>query len=146
MSGIGKAVAQNLARQGAHVVLHGRDQARGEALAKEIAAEGDTARFVAADLTDAEDTLRLAAEAGAVDVLVSNAGLYEFTPTAPRPESPRREHLRHRRGSSAVARPSRRVTCDVWPRRWLRRCGGPQLVHGDSGRLPRPMCFVGGRV
>ncbi|WP_307847723.1 SDR family NAD(P)-dependent oxidoreductase [Streptomyces durocortorensis] len=32
MSGIGKAVAQNLARQGAHVVLHGRDQARGEAL------------------------------------------------------------------------------------------------------------------
>ncbi|MFE6697937.1 SDR family NAD(P)-dependent oxidoreductase [Streptomyces sp. NPDC057718] len=81
-SGIGKAVAQNLARQGAHVVLHGRDQARGEALVKEIAAEGGTARFVAADLTDAEDTLRLAAEAGAVDVLVSNAGLYEFTPTA----------------------------------------------------------------
>lgn len=81
-SGIGKAVAQKLARQGADVVLHGRDQARGEALVKEIVAEGGTARFVAADLTDAADTLRLAAEAGAVDVLVSNAGLYEFTPTA----------------------------------------------------------------
>ncbi|MFE6698673.1 SDR family NAD(P)-dependent oxidoreductase [Streptomyces sp. NPDC057718] len=36
-SGIGKAVAQNLARQGAHVVLRGRDQARGEALVKETA-------------------------------------------------------------------------------------------------------------
>ncbi|MFJ6512946.1 SDR family NAD(P)-dependent oxidoreductase [Streptomyces sp. NPDC091406] len=36
-SGIGKAVAQNLPRQGAHVVLHGRDQARGEALVKETA-------------------------------------------------------------------------------------------------------------
>ncbi|MGW3431335.1 SDR family NAD(P)-dependent oxidoreductase [Streptomyces melanosporofaciens] len=81
-SGIGKAIALNLARQGAEVVLHGRDQARGAALVKEIAAEGGAARFVTADLTDAEDTLRLAAEAGAVDILVSNAGLYEFAPTA----------------------------------------------------------------
>ncbi|MEU9955128.1 SDR family oxidoreductase [Streptomyces sp. NPDC050982] len=81
-SGIGKAVAQNLARQGATVVLHGRDQARGEALVKEIAAEGGAARFVAADLTDSADTLRLATAAGAVDILVSNAGLYEFAPTA----------------------------------------------------------------
>ncbi|MFJ2557750.1 MULTISPECIES: SDR family NAD(P)-dependent oxidoreductase [unclassified Streptomyces] len=81
-AGIGKAVAQNLARQGAQVVLHGRDQARGEALVTEIAAEGGTARFIAADLTDAADTLRLAAEAGAVDVLVNNAGLYDFAPTA----------------------------------------------------------------
>ena len=81
-SGIGKAVAQSLARQGADVVLHGRDQARGEALVKEISAEGGSARFVAADLADAEDTLRLAAQAGEVDILVNNAGLYEFTPTA----------------------------------------------------------------
>ncbi|WP_413809727.1 SDR family NAD(P)-dependent oxidoreductase [Streptomyces sp. OE57] len=81
-SGIGKAVAQNLARQGAKVVLHGRDQARGEALVKEIAAEGGAARFVAADLTDSADTLRLASEAGDVDILVNSAGLYEFTPTA----------------------------------------------------------------
>ncbi|KAA0940923.1 SDR family NAD(P)-dependent oxidoreductase [Streptomyces apricus] len=81
-SGIGRAVAQNLARQGATVVLHGRDRARGEALVKEIAADGGTARFVAADLADAEDTLRLAAEAGAVDILVNSAGLYEFAPTA----------------------------------------------------------------
>ncbi|MEV2214732.1 SDR family oxidoreductase [Streptomyces sp. NPDC050997] len=80
-SGIGKAVAQCLARQGAEVVLHGRDRGRGEALAKEIAHEGGTARFVAADLTDAEDTLRLASRAGDVDILVSNAGLYEFAPT-----------------------------------------------------------------
>ncbi|CAM5345851.1 hypothetical protein SCYAM73S_05880 [Streptomyces cyaneofuscatus] len=63
-------------------MLHGRDRTRGEALVEEIAAEGGSARFVAADLTDAEDTLRLAAEAGAVDILVSNAGLYEFAPTA----------------------------------------------------------------
>lgn len=81
-SGIGKAIARNLAAQGAHVVLHGRDQARGEALVKEIETEGGSARFIAADLTDADDTLRLAAEAGAVDILVNSAGLYEFAPTA----------------------------------------------------------------
>ncbi|MFJ5272664.1 SDR family NAD(P)-dependent oxidoreductase [Streptomyces sp. NPDC088358] len=81
-SGIGKAVAQSLAGQGATIVLHGRDRARGEALAKEMAAEGGTARFISADLTDAQDTLRLAAEAGDVDILVSNAGLYEFAPTS----------------------------------------------------------------
>ncbi|BCY09120.1 SDR family NAD(P)-dependent oxidoreductase [Actinoplanes sp. L3-i22] len=81
-SGIGKAIAQHLARLGADVVLHGRDHARGEALVKEIAADGGTARFVAADLADAQDTLRLAAAAGEVDILVSSAGLYEFAPTA----------------------------------------------------------------
>ncbi|SME87843.1 SDR family NAD(P)-dependent oxidoreductase [Streptomyces sp. Amel2xC10] len=81
-SGIGKAVAQNLARQGAYVVLHGRDQVRGAALVKEIETEGGGARFVAADLADADDTLRLAAAAGAVDILVNSAGLYEFAPTA----------------------------------------------------------------
>ncbi|WNI22030.1 SDR family oxidoreductase [Streptomyces sp. ITFR-16] len=81
-SGIGRAVAQSLARQGAEVVLHGRDRGRGEALVKEIARQGGSARFVAADLTDAEETLRLAAEAGDVDILVNNAGLFEFAPTA----------------------------------------------------------------
>ncbi|MEU4044480.1 SDR family NAD(P)-dependent oxidoreductase [Streptomyces antibioticus] len=81
-SGIGKAVARKLARQGAYVVLHGRDHVRGAALVKEIETEGGSARFVAADLADADDTLRLAAEAGAVDILVNSAGLYEFAPTA----------------------------------------------------------------
>ncbi|GAA2513653.1 SDR family NAD(P)-dependent oxidoreductase [Winogradskya humida] len=81
-SGIGSAIALSLARQGAGIVLHGRDEARGAAAVKEITAEGGIARFVAADLTDAEDTLRLARETGDVDILVSNAGLYEFAPTS----------------------------------------------------------------
>ncbi|MGW2483878.1 SDR family NAD(P)-dependent oxidoreductase [Streptomyces sp. NPDC001571] len=81
-SGIGRAIAQNLAAQGASLVLHGRDQSRGEALAQQIETEGGSARFVAADLADADDTLRLADEAGAVDILVNSAGLYEFAPTA----------------------------------------------------------------
>ncbi|WP_413098751.1 SDR family oxidoreductase [Streptomyces sp. Inha503] len=41
---------------------------------KEIAELGGSARFIAADLADAEGTLRLASEAGEVDILVNNAG------------------------------------------------------------------------
>lgn len=82
-AGIGRAVAQRLAEQGAEVVLHGRDRTRGEALAKTIEQAGGSARFIAADLADAEDTLRLASEAGDIDILVNNAGVFTaFTPTA----------------------------------------------------------------
>lgn len=80
-SGIGRAIAQRLAGQGAQIVLHGRDRARGDAAVEEITLKGGSARFVAADLVDAEDTLRLAAEAGDVDILVNSAGLYDFAPT-----------------------------------------------------------------
>ena len=59
-SGIGKAVAQELARQGAEVVVHGRDVSRGQAVADEIIAEGGEARFVAADLTEMSGLDRLA--------------------------------------------------------------------------------------
>jgi NAD(P)-dependent dehydrogenase (short-subunit alcohol dehydrogenase family) len=80
-SGIGRAIALRLAGLGAEVVAHGRDVARGTRLVGEIAALGGRARFVEADLTDVDDTLRLAAEAGQVDILVNNAGVYAFTST-----------------------------------------------------------------
>jgi NAD(P)-dependent dehydrogenase (short-subunit alcohol dehydrogenase family) len=80
-SGIGRAVAELLAQHGAHVVVHGRDPQRGAELVNEIAADGGSARFVAADLGDSRDVERLAREAGEVDILVNNAGIYELTPT-----------------------------------------------------------------
>ena len=80
-AGIGRAVAMRLAENGAQVVVHGRDARRGTELVSAIADRGGRARFVAADLTDAEDVERLAAEAGPVDILVNNAGVYEFTST-----------------------------------------------------------------
>ena len=49
-SGIGKAAAEELGRHGAEVIVHGRDSARGGAVADAITAEGGKARFVAADL------------------------------------------------------------------------------------------------
>lgn len=80
-SGIGREVAHKLAADGFAVLVHGRDEARGAAVVDEIIAAGGAARFVAADLTDAAATERLAEEAGDVDVLVNNAGFSWFGPT-----------------------------------------------------------------
>ena len=68
-SGIGRAVALQLARDGAEVVVHGRDAARGAETVEEITAPGGKARFVAADLGDADDVQRLASDVGDARVL-----------------------------------------------------------------------------
>jgi 3-oxoacyl-[acyl-carrier protein] reductase len=69
--GIGRAIATELARAGAAVIVgyrSGRDEA--EALASELGA-----RAVQADVSSAEDAARLVEEAGSLDILVNNAGL-----------------------------------------------------------------------
>jgi 3-oxoacyl-[acyl-carrier protein] reductase len=69
--GIGRAIAVELARAGAAVVVGYRSgQEEGEALAQEIGG-----RAVQADVSVAEDAARLVAEAGDLDILVNNAGL-----------------------------------------------------------------------
>src|SRR3954462_12668672 len=81
-SGIGRAVALQLARDGAEVLVHGRDAARGAETVQEIEASGGKASFVAADLGDGADVQRLANDVGDVDILINNAGISAFTPTA----------------------------------------------------------------
>ncbi|MDN3359613.1 SDR family oxidoreductase [Actinomadura sp. DC4] len=81
-SGIGRAIALALAADGHHVIVHGRDPARGAATVEVIEQAGGHARFVAADLTDVAGVRRLAAEAGDVDVLVNNGGRSWFGPTS----------------------------------------------------------------
>jgi NAD(P)-dependent dehydrogenase (short-subunit alcohol dehydrogenase family) len=80
-SGIGRATALALAREGFDVIVHGRDPQRGAATVDEITAAGGRARFIAADLSDAADVERLASAAGEVDVLVNNGGFSWFGPT-----------------------------------------------------------------
>jgi len=86
-SGIGRAVALALGARGAHVVVSGRDTARGEATVDAVRAAGGQADFVAADLVDAASARSLAERAnelggGRVDVLVNCAGIFPFGPTA----------------------------------------------------------------
>jgi NAD(P)-dependent dehydrogenase (short-subunit alcohol dehydrogenase family) len=79
-SGIGRATAVVFAREGAAVVLTGRDAARGADVVREIEEGGGRARFVRADVTRAEDCRRAVAETveafGRLDVLFNNAGVY----------------------------------------------------------------------
>ncbi|MGC5022776.1 SDR family NAD(P)-dependent oxidoreductase [Micromonospora sp. DT47] len=84
-SGIGRAVAIKLASLGAHVVVSGRDEARGNQVVQDIRAAGGRADFVASDLRDEASARALAVRAkelaGQVDILVNNAGIYPFGPT-----------------------------------------------------------------
>jgi short-subunit dehydrogenase len=68
--GLGHAIARGLARRGASLILTGRRADVLEPLAAETGG-----RAVACDLADPADLDRLLHEAGAVDVLVANAGL-----------------------------------------------------------------------
>jgi NAD(P)-dependent dehydrogenase (short-subunit alcohol dehydrogenase family) len=80
-SGIGRAAAEALARDGANVIVTGRDRARGDEVVAAIADAGGSARFIRADLASATDVARLSSEAGHVDVLVNNAGIFPFGAT-----------------------------------------------------------------
>jgi 3-hydroxybutyrate dehydrogenase len=78
-SGIGKAVAERYAREGAKVAIADLDLHAANAAAMEIKAAGGEARGVAMDVTS-EDAVNagvadVVAAYGGVDVLVSNAGI-----------------------------------------------------------------------
>ena len=85
-SGIGRAVARDLAAHGAHVILTGRNASRGEDAVAAIRAEGGKADFIPASLSDEATARQLARDAvelggGHVDILVNNAGVFPFGPT-----------------------------------------------------------------
>ncbi|WP_224543488.1 SDR family oxidoreductase [Mesorhizobium sp. CA16] len=78
--GIGRAIAETLARSGAAgLLITGRDQKRGNAVTAELAAIGTPTAFAAADLGDPEAPARLAQACidhfGRIDGLVNAAGL-----------------------------------------------------------------------
>jgi NAD(P)-dependent dehydrogenase (short-subunit alcohol dehydrogenase family) len=81
-SGIGRAIARKLAKDGFLLLVHGRDDARGAETVELIEADGGFARFLQADLTNPEDVTRLAEHAGDADVLVNNAGKSWSGPSA----------------------------------------------------------------
>jgi retinol dehydrogenase-12 len=78
-SGIGKATAAELARQGAQVILVGRDRGRAEATAAELATAGPLPpRLELADLSSMAEVRALADrldKLDRIDVLINNAGL-----------------------------------------------------------------------
>src|SRR5437870_728587 len=83
--GIGAAIAEHLAAEGASVVVnYASSKAGAEAVVKRITQKEGKAVAIQADVSKPEDVRRLFAEAkkafGRLDVLVNNAGVYEFLP------------------------------------------------------------------
>jgi NAD(P)-dependent dehydrogenase (short-subunit alcohol dehydrogenase family) len=90
LTGIGRAAALAFAKDGANVVVSGRREAEGHALASELLATGAEAEFIRADVRFEDDVRNLVdrtvARFGRLDVAVNSAGtegklgpLTEFT-------------------------------------------------------------------
>jgi len=90
--GIGKGIASVFARNGARVLITGRDSDVARAAAEELSARAASGgapaevSFVQADVASREDCRRMAANAierlGGIDVLCANAGIFPDTPLA----------------------------------------------------------------
>lgn len=83
-SGIGEAVAVMYAKEGASVVVVGRNEAKGSEVVEKIRSDGGDAIFVRCDVTKKEDIENLKKAAydkyGRVDVLFNSAGVLVHKP------------------------------------------------------------------
>ncbi len=81
-TGIGFAIAEGLAREGAHVFVNGRTQKSVDAALARLKEQVPQAQVegIAADVSSAEGCQALTSKAPAVDVLVNNAGIFEPKP------------------------------------------------------------------
>jgi NAD(P)-dependent dehydrogenase (short-subunit alcohol dehydrogenase family) len=80
--GLGSAIAVALGRDGAEVLVLGRDAARGAETVAAVEEAGGEAEFVAAELSDLARIAELADELGEIDILVNNAGVAVWGATA----------------------------------------------------------------
>lgn len=96
--GVGRVVAARLAEAGAHVLLHGRNEARGREAVSECEAKGGSAELVIADLASLAEVRRLVQavkdRTDRLHLLINNAGIGSGGPEAQREESADGHELR----------------------------------------------------
>jgi NAD(P)-dependent dehydrogenase (short-subunit alcohol dehydrogenase family) len=133
--GIGRAIAEGLAREGARIVI--ADLARAE----EAAAAFPDGVGLEVDVSSEADVARMAEQAldrcGRVDVLVNNAGLYASLPMRPFTEIPVEEWRR----VMDVNVLSMFLTCRALVPA-MREAGGGKIVNISSGTPFRGVPFL----
>ncbi|PQO33532.1 SDR family NAD(P)-dependent oxidoreductase [Blastopirellula marina] len=133
--GIGYAIAQVLAQEGANVIVNGRSQ---ETTDKAAAAIGHGARGIAADVSTAEGCDKLLKAAGQIDILVNNAGIFEPKPFVEIPDADW-ERFYQVNVMSGV-----RLTRAVLPGMLERNWGRVLFVSSESGvQIPAEMIHYG---
>jgi len=80
--GMGKEYAIGFAKEGADIIINGRNLQKAKPVAKEIESLGVRAIAIAADVSSSQDVNRMVEEAvkafGKIDILVNNAGINPF--------------------------------------------------------------------
>jgi len=80
-AGIGSAIAEVLAREGARVLVHGRNSGRIRDVVDRIASAGGKAVAIEGDLATDDGAAEVYSKAkvafGGIDILINNAGAYE---------------------------------------------------------------------
>ena len=132
-SGIGRAVARELAAAGATVVALARREDRLAALADELRRATPRSGYVVCDVRDTDGFARVLADVerdhGRIDILVNNAAISEPDGEGIAPY----RALMDANYFSVVA-----GTLAVLPGMRARRCGAVVNVSSDSGRAPTP--------
>ena len=133
--GIGRAIADGLAREGARIVVVDLDRA------EEAAAAFSDGVAITADVSSEEDTARMVQEAlercGSIDILVNNAGLYASLAMRPFTEIPLEEWRRVMDVNVASMFLACRAVVPA-----MREQGGGKIVNISSGTPFRGVPFL----
>jgi len=123
-SGMGRATALLLAREGAKVAVTDLDPAACEAVAAEA---GDGARAFALDVSDGEAIKRVVADVaahfGGIDILINNAGVSSFCPLDSGDDY---DEIWHRAIAVMLTAHQRMVRAAL---PWLRQSDAPRIVN-----------------
>ena len=133
--GIGFAIAQALAAEGANVIVNGRSEASTQTAAQMI---GKRARGVAADVSTSAGCEALIKQAASVDILVNNAGIFEPKPFLEIPDADW-ERFYQTNVMSGV-----RLTRAYLPGMLTRNWGRIVFISSESGiQIPEEMIHYG---
>jgi NAD(P)-dependent dehydrogenase (short-subunit alcohol dehydrogenase family) len=136
-AGIGFAIAEKLASEGAHVYVNGRTQQRVDAAIAAIRSHATTAKVdgIAADFSGSAGAEAVIAKVPAVDVLVNNVGIFEPKPFEEIPDADW-----YRLNVMSGVRLSRHYVAGMLKRNW----GRILFISSESGvQIPAEMVHYG---